>query len=71
VNVTVRVGDVAAPDGWPRNSVCCGGLRRLQMGSAMSEDFLRLVRFGDGNRIELIEWIEPYNPAESGAARLD
>ena len=25
----------------------------------------------DGNRIELIQWIEPYNPAESGAARLD
>jgi catechol 2,3-dioxygenase-like lactoylglutathione lyase family enzyme len=25
----------------------------------------------DGNRIEIIQWIEPYNPAESGAARLD
>jgi catechol 2,3-dioxygenase-like lactoylglutathione lyase family enzyme len=25
----------------------------------------------DGNRIELIQWIEPYNPAASGAARLD
>jgi catechol 2,3-dioxygenase-like lactoylglutathione lyase family enzyme len=25
----------------------------------------------DGNRIEMIQWIEPYNPAESGAARLD
>ncbi len=25
----------------------------------------------DGNRIELIQWIEPYNPAMSGAARLD
>jgi catechol 2,3-dioxygenase-like lactoylglutathione lyase family enzyme len=25
----------------------------------------------DGNRIELIQWIEPYDPAESGAARLD
>jgi catechol 2,3-dioxygenase-like lactoylglutathione lyase family enzyme len=25
----------------------------------------------DGNRIELIQWLEPYNPAESGAARLD
>ena len=25
----------------------------------------------DGNRIEVIHWIEPYNPAESGAARLD
>jgi glyoxylase I family protein len=25
----------------------------------------------DGNRIELIQWIEPYNPAASGAANLD
>src|SRR5262249_15889972 len=25
----------------------------------------------DGNRIEIIQWLEPYNPAESGAARLD
>jgi catechol 2,3-dioxygenase-like lactoylglutathione lyase family enzyme len=25
----------------------------------------------DGNRIELIQWIEPYNPASSGTARLD
>ena len=25
----------------------------------------------DGNRIELIQWIEPYDPAVSGAARLD
>jgi catechol 2,3-dioxygenase-like lactoylglutathione lyase family enzyme len=25
----------------------------------------------DGNRIELIQWIEPYDPAESGATRLD
>jgi catechol 2,3-dioxygenase-like lactoylglutathione lyase family enzyme len=25
----------------------------------------------DGNRIELIQWLEPYDPATSGAARLD
>jgi glyoxylase I family protein len=25
----------------------------------------------DGNRIELIQWIEPYDPAASGAAALD
>jgi catechol 2,3-dioxygenase-like lactoylglutathione lyase family enzyme len=25
----------------------------------------------DGNRIEIIRWLEPYNPAESGAAKLD
>lgn len=25
----------------------------------------------DGNRIELIQWIEPYDPAASGAAQLD
>lgn len=25
----------------------------------------------DGNRIELIQWIEPYDPSESGAAQLD
>lgn len=25
----------------------------------------------DGNRIEVIQWLEPYDPAESGAARLD
>jgi catechol 2,3-dioxygenase-like lactoylglutathione lyase family enzyme len=25
----------------------------------------------DGNRIELIQWIEPYDPAVSGADRLD
>jgi catechol 2,3-dioxygenase-like lactoylglutathione lyase family enzyme len=25
----------------------------------------------DENRIEIIEWLEPYDPVESGAARLD
>jgi catechol 2,3-dioxygenase-like lactoylglutathione lyase family enzyme len=25
----------------------------------------------DGNRIEIIQWLEPYNPAASGAAELD
>jgi catechol 2,3-dioxygenase-like lactoylglutathione lyase family enzyme len=25
----------------------------------------------DGNRIEIIQWLEPYNPVESGAAHLD
>jgi catechol 2,3-dioxygenase-like lactoylglutathione lyase family enzyme len=25
----------------------------------------------DGNRIEVIQWLEPYDPATSGAARLD
>lgn len=25
----------------------------------------------DGNRIELIQWIEPYDPRSSGAAQLD
>ena len=25
----------------------------------------------DGNRIEVIQWLEPYNPATSGAATLD
>jgi len=25
----------------------------------------------DGNRIEIIQWLEPYNPAVSGAAVLD
>ena len=25
----------------------------------------------DGNRIEIIQWLEPYNPARSGAAGLD
>jgi catechol 2,3-dioxygenase-like lactoylglutathione lyase family enzyme len=25
----------------------------------------------DGNRIEVIQWLEPYNPASSGAAELD
>ena len=29
------------------------------------------VRDPDGNRIELIQWLEPYNPATSGATRLD
>jgi len=29
------------------------------------------VRDPDGNRIEVIQWIEPYDPAMSGAARLD
>jgi catechol 2,3-dioxygenase-like lactoylglutathione lyase family enzyme len=29
------------------------------------------VRDPDGNRIEIIEWLEPYDPARSGAARLD
>src|SRR5690606_36949382 len=25
----------------------------------------------DGNRVEIIQWLEPYDPARSGAARLD
>jgi catechol 2,3-dioxygenase-like lactoylglutathione lyase family enzyme len=25
----------------------------------------------DGNRVEVIQWLEPYDPAVSGAARLD
>lgn len=25
----------------------------------------------DGNRIEIIQWLEPYDPANSGAAKLD
>lgn len=25
----------------------------------------------DGNRIEIIQWLKPYNPAESGAVELD
>lgn len=25
----------------------------------------------DGNRIEIIKWLEPYDPAKSGAAKLD
>jgi catechol 2,3-dioxygenase-like lactoylglutathione lyase family enzyme len=25
----------------------------------------------DGNRIECIQWLEPYDPAKNGAARLD
>jgi catechol 2,3-dioxygenase-like lactoylglutathione lyase family enzyme len=25
----------------------------------------------DGNRLEIIQWLEPYNPAVSGAAELD
>jgi catechol 2,3-dioxygenase-like lactoylglutathione lyase family enzyme len=25
----------------------------------------------DGNRIEIIQWLQPYDPAASGAARLD
>jgi catechol 2,3-dioxygenase-like lactoylglutathione lyase family enzyme len=25
----------------------------------------------DGNRIEIIQWLEPYDPASSGAAQLD
>jgi catechol 2,3-dioxygenase-like lactoylglutathione lyase family enzyme len=29
------------------------------------------IRDPDGNRIEIIQWLEPYNPAVSGAAELD
>jgi catechol 2,3-dioxygenase-like lactoylglutathione lyase family enzyme len=29
------------------------------------------IRDPDGNRIEIIQWLRPYDPAESGAARLD
>jgi len=25
----------------------------------------------DGNRIEVIQWLEPYDPARSGAAQFD
>jgi catechol 2,3-dioxygenase-like lactoylglutathione lyase family enzyme len=29
------------------------------------------VRDPDGNRIEIIQWLEPYDPAKSGAAKFD
>jgi catechol 2,3-dioxygenase-like lactoylglutathione lyase family enzyme len=29
------------------------------------------VRDPDRNRIEIIQWLEPYDPAKSGAAKLD
>jgi catechol 2,3-dioxygenase-like lactoylglutathione lyase family enzyme len=29
------------------------------------------IRDPDGNRIEIIQWLEPYDPARSGAASLD
>lgn len=29
------------------------------------------IRDPDGNRIEIIQWIEPYDPTRSGAAKLD
>jgi glyoxylase I family protein len=29
------------------------------------------IRDPDGNRIEVIQWLEPYDPARSGAAQLD
>ena len=29
------------------------------------------IRDPDGNRIEIIQWLEPYDPARSGAAQLD
>jgi len=29
------------------------------------------VRDPDGNRIEVIQWLRPYDPAQSGAAALD
>lgn len=29
------------------------------------------IRDPDGNRIEIIQWLEPYDPALSGAANLD
>jgi catechol 2,3-dioxygenase-like lactoylglutathione lyase family enzyme len=29
------------------------------------------IRDPDGNRIEIIQWLEPYDPARSGAATLD
>jgi catechol 2,3-dioxygenase-like lactoylglutathione lyase family enzyme len=29
------------------------------------------IRDPDGNRIEIIQWLRPYDPAESGAAQLD
>jgi hypothetical protein len=25
----------------------------------------------DGNRVEVLQWLRPYDPAESGAAELD
>jgi catechol 2,3-dioxygenase-like lactoylglutathione lyase family enzyme len=29
------------------------------------------IRDPDGNRIEIIQWLQPYDPAASGAAQLD
>jgi catechol 2,3-dioxygenase-like lactoylglutathione lyase family enzyme len=46
------------------------GITVLETGSICNCDRF-FVADPDGNRIELIQWIEPYDPVTSGAAKLD
>jgi catechol 2,3-dioxygenase-like lactoylglutathione lyase family enzyme len=62
----LRVADAAAA----REHFRARGVEILETGPIPHCDRF-FVHDPDGNRIELIQWIEPYDPVVSGAARLD
>ncbi len=62
----LRVGDIHAA----REHFRSHGVPTQETGSIPHCD--RFFVFDpDGNRIEIIQWLEPYDPAASGAAALD
>jgi catechol 2,3-dioxygenase-like lactoylglutathione lyase family enzyme len=62
----LRVADVAAARIWFRGH----GIPIEETTRIPGADRF-FIRDPDGNRIEIIEWLEPYDPAVSGAAELD
>lgn len=62
----LRVGNVEAARGHFR-----GRGIEIQETTAIPNCDRFFISDPDGNRIEIIQWLEPYDPIESGAAELD
>ena len=62
----LRVPDIAAA----RDHMRAHGVAMQETGPIPHCDRF-FVSDPDGNRIEIIQWLEPYDPAASGAAELD
>jgi catechol 2,3-dioxygenase-like lactoylglutathione lyase family enzyme len=65
-HVALRVGDAAAARRYFRER----GVAAEETTPIPGADRF-FIHDPDGNRIEIIQWLRPYDPAESGAAALD
>lgn len=63
----LRVQDVAGAREYCQSK----GLAIQETGPIPGADRCFFLSDPDGNRIEIIQWYRPYDPAESGAAELD